>query len=224
MRFIGCLRHPPSNSGGPARSRPQTGQHSGWVRLRPQSQSIPDPHQTPPRARGASGQVDGPRPVPWPEARSGPAAATGHAPTRHQRTGGDARRLPPDVRVAFEPRHASWHVDEVATLLRSRNAAFSLTDTPARRSPFWRTADWGYVRFHEGRSAPHPCYGRAALRTWAERLRDLWGPDEDVYAYFNNDHGGCAVRDAHRFALEIARAGRTPSPVPTAREAPLTTR
>ncbi|MGH9073502.1 MAG: DUF72 domain-containing protein [Acidimicrobiales bacterium] len=127
----------------------------------------------------------------------------------------------PGTRVAFEPRHDSWYVDETAEVLARHRAAFCLSDTPDRRSPHWRTADWGYLRFHQGRAAPAPCYGRTALRSWAGRLADQWLPRDDVYVYFNNDGGGCAVRDAHRFAFAVARAGLEPSRVPPAREVPV---
>ena len=129
--------------------------------------------------------------------------------------------FPRDNRIAFEPRHESWHIDEVREILEEFNAAFCLADSPERKGPLWRTADWGYLRLHEGRAQPPPCYGRTALRTWAERLAQLWTPREDVFVYFNNDHGGCAVRDAHRFALAARRAGLTPTRVPDAREASL---
>jgi len=46
------------------------------------------------------------------------------------------------------------------------------------------------------------------------------GPDADSYVYFNNDPGGCAVRDAVWFAEEAARAGLHPTRVPTPEEAP----
>ena len=127
-------------------------------------------------------------------------------------------QFPSDVRVAFEPRHASWHSDEVADVLRSRGAAFCLSDTPERRSPLWRTADWGYIRFHHGRSWPEPCYGRAALQSWAGRLKDLFGVQADVFAFFNNDGCACALRDAHRFSLALARCGLRPTRVVSARE------
>jgi uncharacterized protein YecE (DUF72 family) len=127
--------------------------------------------------------------------------------------------FPRHVRVAFEPRHDSWFVEEVADVLRAHRAALCLIDRPGSTPPLWRTAGWGYVRFHEGRADPKPCYGRTALRTWAERLASLWSPGEEVYAYFNNDRGGCAVRDAHRFALAATAAGLVPSTVPSAREA-----
>jgi uncharacterized protein YecE (DUF72 family) len=132
------------------------------------------------------------------------------------------KAFPPDVKVAFEPRHESWYTDEVAEILQQYRASFCLTDTPQRKSPLWRTADWGYLRLHEGRAQPAPCYGRTALTSWAGRLADLWDASEDVYVYFNNDHGGCAVRDAHRFALAAERVGLRPTRVPTAREASLT--
>ena len=74
---------------------------------------------------------------------------------------------------------------------------------------------------HEGRAAPRPCYGRTALRSWARRLADLWEDREDVFVYFNNDTGGCAVRDAHRFAMASRAAGRSSTRVPDARTATL---
>ena len=126
--------------------------------------------------------------------------------------------FPRGTRIAFEPRHPSWYTDETADLLARNGAAFCLTDAPGRRAPIWRTSDWGYLRFHEGRAAPAPCYGRTALRSWAARLADRWSSSDDVYVYFNNDRGGCAVRDAHRFALAVERAGLEPSRVPSARE------
>ena len=81
-------------------------------------------------------------------------------------------------------------------------------------TPLWRTADWGYLRFHEGRAKPWPHYGRSALRTWADRLRDTYGARGTAYVYFNNDPGGAAVTDASAFAGIARRRGlevtRTP--------------
>jgi uncharacterized protein YecE (DUF72 family) len=126
--------------------------------------------------------------------------------------------FPIGVRVAVEPRHDSWYTDDLADLLRRHNAAFCLADTPARRSPNWRTSDWGYLRFHEGRASPRPCYGRSALRRWAERLAAQWAPEDDVFTYFNNDPEGCAIRDAIVFARELGRAGLEPTRVPASGE------
>ncbi len=128
--------------------------------------------------------------------------------------------FPDHVRLAFEPRHESWYVDEVAGLLAQRGAAFCLTDTPHRKAPpLWRTADWGYVRFHEGTGRPRPCYRPAALNRWAEQLCELFAPEARLYVYFNNDPRGCAVHDARRMAELFERLGRETTRVPPAAEA-----
>jgi uncharacterized protein YecE (DUF72 family) len=124
------------------------------------------------------------------------------------------RQFPASVKVTVEFRHESWFVDETYALLRDRDVALCLADSPRRRTPVIRTAGWGYIRFHEGRATPHPCYGRTALATWATRLADLWDPADDVYAYFNNDGRACAVRDAAVFARAADKAGLEPSRVP----------
>lgn len=110
------------------------------------------------------------------------------------------------TRVAVEFRHPSWFSDETAALLAARNVALCLADSPQRATPCWRTATWGYLRMHEGRATPRPCYGRQALQSWVGRVRDLWGPDEDVFVYFNNDPGACAVRNAAAFRGMFERA------------------
>ena len=125
--------------------------------------------------------------------------------------------FPAGVRVAFEPRHSSWFCDAVTEVLTRFGAALCLSDSRGRRGSLQRTAEWGYLRFHQGRATPSPCYGRTALESWARRLADLWDDEADVFVYFNNDHGACAVRDADRFAAMVQRAGLTPSRVPGAR-------
>jgi uncharacterized protein YecE (DUF72 family) len=120
--------------------------------------------------------------------------------------------FPGDVRVAVEPRHASWWNDEVRTVLEKRAAALVWADRLGRPTgPLWRTADWGYLRFHQGRATPRPRYGRTALRTWAGRLREAYGAAADAYVYFNNDPGGAAVADAVAFARQASAAGLRPS-------------
>jgi uncharacterized protein YecE (DUF72 family) len=138
------------------------------------------------------------------------------------RLDGALSAFPPSWRVAVEFRHRSWYVEEVAACLRGHGAALCLTDRHGRpQQPMWRTSGWGFVRLHEGRARPYPCYGDASLRSWVSRIAELWGPDDDVYAFFNNDPSGCAVRDAVRFAAHATRAGLRPTRVPGIREAPV---
>jgi uncharacterized protein YecE (DUF72 family) len=42
-------------------------------------------------------------------------------------------------------------------------------------------------------------YGSQALRSWAARIGAVLADGGDAYVYFNNDHGGAAVRNALSF-------------------------
>jgi len=118
-------------------------------------------------------------------------------------------RFPSTVKVAVEPRHSSWWVPEARDLLEKHQAALCWADRRGRPvTPLWRTADFGYVRLHEGRATPRPRYGRTALRTWIGRIADAY-PTEPAYVYFNNDPGGAAVADASALA-DLARARGLP--------------
>ncbi|MFI0369669.1 DUF72 domain-containing protein [Actinomadura sp. 1N219] len=105
------------------------------------------------------------------------------------------RRFPENVRVAVEPRHPSWWTDDTRTVLHHHRAALCWADRLGRpTTPLWRTADWLYLRLHEGPAQPWPRYDETTLRTWAREL----APADDAYVYFNNDPGGAAVHDALR--------------------------
>lgn len=107
--------------------------------------------------------------------------------------------FPADVRVAVEPRHPSWWTDDVRDVLTGRGAALCWADRAGQPvTPRWRTAGWGYLRFHEGDADPWPRYSGRCLRDWAARAADAW-PAGPVYAYFNNDQLGAAVLDAEAF-------------------------
>jgi uncharacterized protein YecE (DUF72 family) len=127
------------------------------------------------------------------------------------------RCFPAGQRVAVEPRHESWWVaeaPEVREVLERNGAALCWADRGSRPvSPLWRTADWGYVRFHQGRGAGHH-YGGQALDHWVERIRDTWPAEADVCVYFNNDEGGAAVDDAVAFAHAAHQAGLDVSRTP----------
>jgi uncharacterized protein YecE (DUF72 family) len=101
----------------------------------------------------------------------------------------------PRGRHAFEFRHESWFADEVYELLERHDAALVVADrAPGGASPQVRTADWWYLRFHVGRGRGGG-YTPRQLEEWASRIEALEG---DVFAYFNNDWRGFAVRDAAR--------------------------
>jgi uncharacterized protein YecE (DUF72 family) len=110
-------------------------------------------------------------------------------------------RFPSGVRVAVEPRDPSWWSDGVRDVLAARGAALCWADRDGKPvTPLWRTADWGYLRFHAGEGDPWPRYTEKCLGEWADRAAEAWPGAAPVYAYFNNDQHGAAVRDAAEFA------------------------
>jgi uncharacterized protein YecE (DUF72 family) len=123
------------------------------------------------------------------------------------------RSFPEDVRVAVELRDRSWFSDEIRDILTRHRAALCLADSPVLETPHWRTASWGFVRFHWGDGDPQPCYREEVLDRWAKRIAELWPSRAHVYTYFNNDGRGCALRDARIFARLAESAGLHPTAV-----------
>jgi uncharacterized protein YecE (DUF72 family) len=104
----------------------------------------------------------------------------------------------PAGRHCFEFRHASWFCEEVYALLREHGVALVIGDHPER--PFQThelTADWTFVRFHHGSRGRGGNYSDRELETWADRIAG-WGAAAEVYAYFNNDWMGYAVKNGLR--------------------------
>jgi len=121
--------------------------------------------------------------------------------------------FPPELRHAIEFRHESWFAPEVMRLLRGHNVALVIADRPeiAVFQTHELTADFAFVRFHHGSRGLRGNYSERELDEWAERIR-AWGNRGDVFAYFNNDWEGFAVRNAvglkSRLVLESPDASR----------------
>jgi uncharacterized protein YecE (DUF72 family) len=113
----------------------------------------------------------------------------------------------PAGRHCFEFRHESWFVPEVYELLRSHRAALVIGDMPER--PFQThelTADWTFVRFHYGSRGRNGNYSEREIAEWADRIR-AWRRTVDVFAYFNNDWNGYAVRNGLALRRALAERG-----------------
>ncbi len=106
--------------------------------------------------------------------------------------------LPDWIRVAVELRHPSWDCDEVFALLERHGAAYCVMSGANLPCILRVTADFVYVRLH-GPDHTHlygGSYSDTDLAWWADRIREWQRDDREVYAYFNNDGGGNAVRNA----------------------------
>ncbi len=106
--------------------------------------------------------------------------------------------LPDWVQVAVEFRHDSWVHPEVFALLRRHGAAYCVMSGAGLPCVLEATAPVVYVRLH-GPDQHHlyaGSYSDADLAWWAERIREWDRSGHEVYAYFNNDGHGHAVRNA----------------------------
>jgi uncharacterized protein YecE (DUF72 family) len=127
------------------------------------------------------------------------------------------------LRIAVEPRHETWWSDEVREVLSANDAALCWADRLDRpMTPLWRTASWGFLRFHEGTAEPWPRYGEQALRVWVERIQEADPAWADVYVYFNNDPGGAAVVNSAEFGGLAREAGLGVTRTPGVGDVPLT--
>jgi uncharacterized protein YecE (DUF72 family) len=100
---------------------------------------------------------------------------------------------PKQHRWAIEFRDPSWLCDEIYALLREHRIALCVHDL-IQRHPRVRTTDWVYLRFHGEHYSGS--YSPQALSAAAGRIRAHLADGHDVYAFFNNDIGGHAVRNA----------------------------
>ena len=102
----------------------------------------------------------------------------------------------PRARHVIEFRDPSWYVDEVYELLERHRVSLCLHDMRDTASGRLRIGPIVYVRFHGPSGRYHGGYSSEALQSWADWLRVQLDGGVDVYAYFNNDVGGHAPRDA----------------------------
>jgi uncharacterized protein YecE (DUF72 family) len=109
-------------------------------------------------------------------------------------------QIPGWMRVTLEFRHPSWHTEAVFRLLEAHQVAYCIMSGAHLPCILRTTADFVYVRLH-GPDFQHlygGSYSDADLGWWADRIREWATMGKDVYAYFNNDGAGNAVRNAQR--------------------------
>jgi uncharacterized protein YecE (DUF72 family) len=104
--------------------------------------------------------------------------------------------LPKGVRHVLEFRNPSWYSDAILALLDRFRVAMCLHDMRGSATGRERVGPFVYVRFHGAAGNYDGGYSDARLAGWAEWLEAQHAADTDVYAYFNNDVGGHAPRNA----------------------------
>ena len=110
------------------------------------------------------------------------------------------RCVPAGIRAAVELRHPSWNDDAVFALLERHGATYCVTSGAGMPCVPRATTEDVYLRFHgpDGQHLYVGSYPEAELQRWAARIAGWRAAGLGVVAYFNNDIGGAAVRDAQR--------------------------
>src|SRR4029434_246318 len=102
----------------------------------------------------------------------------------------------------------SWYDDRVYELLRRHHVALCLHDMHGSASGKLVVGPFIYVRFHFGTKKYGGRYADDRLDEWAEWLAARAADGLHVFAYFNNDTGGHAPRDAVRLRQKISAISR----------------
>lgn len=102
-----------------------------------------------------------------------------------------------NVRQAFEFRNETWFDDEVYSLLSEFNACLCIAHSGRFPCVKEITADFIYLRFHGGGSLYSSNYSDSELKEWAAFAKKF--KNRDIFAFFNNDAHGYAVKNALKF-------------------------
>jgi uncharacterized protein YecE (DUF72 family) len=109
---------------------------------------------------------------------------------------------PSNQRWAVEFRDARWLSEEVFAVLRSHKVALCIHDKIADH-PREITADWIYMRFHGGPNDGN--YSQGELASYAREIDGYLRAGLAVYAYFNNDWHGYALKNAAGLKTLVGR-------------------
>ncbi len=103
----------------------------------------------------------------------------------------------PSYRFAFEARHPSWFRSGFFDLLSHYQTTFVIADSgdrfPEREII---TSNEVYLRFHGREQLYASDYPQPVLRDFADKIGDWLDQGKEVWAFFNNDFHGYAVKNA----------------------------
>ena len=104
-----------------------------------------------------------------------------------------------DYRYAVEIRHRSWMNEEFLGLLSDYNISLVIADS-GTRYPYTETitTDFVYLRFHGRNQLYASDYSEEVLKTYADKIAAWLRDGKEVWAFFNNDYHGYAVKNAFK--------------------------
>ena len=101
-----------------------------------------------------------------------------------------------NLRHTFEFRDTSWFCREALRVLEEFNFAYCIAHGPGHPFVEAVTSDFVYLRLHGGRILYGSNYSDQELKEWNEKITAWKDEGRKVFAYFNNDAYGFAVKNA----------------------------
>ncbi len=112
--------------------------------------------------------------------------------------------LPDHPRQVVEFRDPSWYTDEIFRAMEARGVAMCIHDHHESPTPRETIGPFVYARFHGADGRYQGAYSDRTLQDWAAWLAGASRSGRAVYAYFNNDTGGHAPRNARALRASLA--------------------
>jgi uncharacterized protein YecE (DUF72 family) len=110
-------------------------------------------------------------------------------------------QLDPARRNVVEFRHRGWWNHEVFEAFRAAGIIFCSSSGPKLPAEVVKTTDDVYLRFHGAKQWYRHDYTATELATWADKIRA--SGTQRVWAYFNNDRNGYAIKNARTFLRQL---------------------
>lgn len=110
-------------------------------------------------------------------------------------------QLDPARRNVVEFRHRSWWNEKVYAAFKKNGTIFCSCSGPKLPDELVVTADEIYVRFHGLTAWYRHDYTAEELAVWTQRIRA--SGCKRVWAYFNNDRDGFAIKNAKEFMAQL---------------------
>ena len=110
-------------------------------------------------------------------------------------------QLDPRHRSVVEFRHRSWWTPRVYDALRDAGLIFCSCSGPRLPDELVKTTDDLYVRFHGLTKWYRHDYTSEELAVWVKRIRESGA--KRVWAYFNNDREGYAIKNARELLRQL---------------------
>lgn len=125
----------------------------------------------------------------------------------HERMAEFLAAVPAGAPQAVEVRDRRWYGKRLNGLLDQAGVALCIHDMVGSATAPRPVGPFVYVRFHGAGEKYGGTYSPQRLIAWADRMSGWAQQGWPVWAYFNNDIGGHAVRDADRLRSYVERRG-----------------